>query len=29
MNEFPQIRDITIDDYIFEIKKSIDNKHYL
>lgn len=29
MNEFPQIRDITIDDYILEIKKSIDNKNYL
>lgn len=29
MNEFPQIRDITIDDYILEIKKSIGNKNYL
>lgn len=29
MNEFPQIRDITIDDYVDEIKKSIDNKNYL
>ena len=28
MNEFPQIRDIAIEDYIIEIKKSIDNKNY-
>ena len=29
MNDFPQIRDILIDDYIIEIKKSINDKNYL
>lgn len=29
MNNFPQIRNITIDDYISEIKESINNKNYL
>ena len=29
MNDFPQIRDIGINDYINEINKSIDNKNYL
>lgn len=29
MNEIPQIRDITIDDYIEEINKSLVNKNYL
>ena len=29
MNDFPQIRDICIDDYVNEIKLSLDNKNYL
>ena len=29
MNNFPQIRDISIDDYILEIKNCLDNKNFL